>query len=142
MLVSVRVSAGAPASVVLLKYWAVQALLSGWFSATDYMKRDPKDAARRMGIRQQTSGEQFLEAQRGLPRVRPVHGTRCCSRARSPRPSPSRPREASAAPLAARRRRSRTAAVPLRDASGEGSTVIEGRPCAPKTVWSPTSATG
>ena len=30
------------------------------------MQRDPRDAARRMGIRQQTSGEQFLEAQRGL----------------------------------------------------------------------------
>jgi NitT/TauT family transport system substrate-binding protein len=30
------------------------------------MQRDPKDAARRMGIRQQTSGEAFLEAQRGL----------------------------------------------------------------------------
>jgi NitT/TauT family transport system substrate-binding protein len=45
---------------------AVQALLAGWFSATDYMKRNPKDAAHRMGIRQQTSGEQFLEAQRGL----------------------------------------------------------------------------
>ena len=30
------------------------------------MKRDPKDAARRMGIRQQTTGEQFLEAQKGL----------------------------------------------------------------------------
>ena len=45
---------------------AIQALLSGWFNAIDYMKRDPQDAARRMGIRQQTSGEQFLEAQRGL----------------------------------------------------------------------------
>jgi len=44
----------------------IQALLSGWFDAIDYMKKDPKDAARRMGIRQQTSGEQFLEAQRGL----------------------------------------------------------------------------
>jgi NitT/TauT family transport system substrate-binding protein len=44
----------------------VQALLSGWFDAIDYMQRDPKDAARRMGIRQQTSGEAFLEAQRGL----------------------------------------------------------------------------
>jgi NitT/TauT family transport system substrate-binding protein len=44
----------------------VQALLTGWFGAIDYMKREPKDAARRMGIRQQTSGEQFLEAQRGL----------------------------------------------------------------------------
>ena len=30
------------------------------------MKRDPADAARRMGIRQQTTGEQFLEAQKGL----------------------------------------------------------------------------
>ena len=30
------------------------------------MKLDPKDAARRMGIRQQTSGEQFLAALRGL----------------------------------------------------------------------------
>ncbi|HET6803752.1 MAG TPA: ABC transporter substrate-binding protein [Casimicrobiaceae bacterium] len=44
----------------------VQALLSGWFDAIDYMQRDPKDAARRMGIRQQTSGEAFLEAQGGL----------------------------------------------------------------------------
>jgi NitT/TauT family transport system substrate-binding protein len=45
---------------------AVQALLTGWFGAIDYMKKDPKDAARRMGIRQQTSGEQFLEALQGL----------------------------------------------------------------------------
>lgn len=45
---------------------AVQALLTGWFSALDYMQREPKEAARRMGIRQQTTGEQFLEAQRGL----------------------------------------------------------------------------
>jgi NitT/TauT family transport system substrate-binding protein len=45
---------------------AVDALLAGWFGAIDYMKRDPKDAARRMGIRQQTSGEQFLEALNGL----------------------------------------------------------------------------
>jgi NitT/TauT family transport system substrate-binding protein len=30
------------------------------------MKREPNDAARRMGIRQQTTGEQFLEAQQGL----------------------------------------------------------------------------
>ena len=44
----------------------VQALLSGWFQAIDYMKREPKAAADRMGIRQQTSGEQFLEAQKGL----------------------------------------------------------------------------
>ena len=45
---------------------AVQALLTGWFDAIDYIKREPKDAARRMGIRQQTTGEQFLEAQQGL----------------------------------------------------------------------------
>ena len=45
---------------------AVQALLSGWFGALEYMKLDPQDAARRMGIRQQTSGDQFLAALRGL----------------------------------------------------------------------------
>src|SRR5215510_7634320 len=45
---------------------SVQALLSGWFRAIDYLKRDPKDAARRMGIRQQISGEQFLRTLQGL----------------------------------------------------------------------------
>jgi NitT/TauT family transport system substrate-binding protein len=45
---------------------AIQALLAGWFDAIDYMTRNPKDAARQMGIRQQTSGEQFLAAQNGL----------------------------------------------------------------------------
>jgi NitT/TauT family transport system substrate-binding protein len=45
---------------------AVRALLSGWFSAVDYLRREPKDAARRMGIRQQTTGEQFLQALGGL----------------------------------------------------------------------------
>jgi len=30
------------------------------------MKRDPKDAARRMGIRQQISGDEFLKALQGL----------------------------------------------------------------------------
>jgi NitT/TauT family transport system substrate-binding protein len=45
---------------------AVLALLNGWFDALDYMRRNQKDAARRMGIRQQTSGEQFLEALKGL----------------------------------------------------------------------------
>ena len=44
----------------------VQTLLTGWFAAIDYMKNEPKDAARRMGIRQQTTGEQFLQAQQGL----------------------------------------------------------------------------
>jgi NitT/TauT family transport system substrate-binding protein len=54
------------ASVVEKRPKAIQALLTGWFGALDYMKSDPNDAAQRMGIRQQTSGEQFLEAQRGL----------------------------------------------------------------------------
>src|SRR5262249_39824563 len=45
---------------------AVETLLTGWFGAIDYMKRNPGDAARRMGIRQQTSGEQFLAALQGL----------------------------------------------------------------------------
>jgi len=54
------------ASVIENQPKAVQALLGGWFGAIEYMNSDPKDAARRMGIRQQTSGEQFLEAQQGL----------------------------------------------------------------------------
>ena len=45
---------------------AIRELLAGWFDAIDYMKSNPKDAARRMGIRQQTTGDQFLEAQQGL----------------------------------------------------------------------------
>lgn len=45
---------------------AIQALLAGWFDAIDYMNHNPRDAARQMGIRQQTTGEQFLEAQKGL----------------------------------------------------------------------------
>jgi len=54
------------ASVVEQRPKALQALLSGWFDALAYMQRDPRDAARRMGVRQQTTGEQFLEAQQGL----------------------------------------------------------------------------
>ena len=54
------------ASVVDKEPKAIQALLTGWFDALDYIKHDPVDAARRMGIRQQTTGEQFQEAQRGL----------------------------------------------------------------------------
>jgi NitT/TauT family transport system substrate-binding protein len=44
----------------------IQTLLAGWFGAIDYMNSQPNDAARRMGIRQQTTGEQFLEALQGL----------------------------------------------------------------------------
>jgi NitT/TauT family transport system substrate-binding protein len=45
---------------------AVHALLAGWFNATAYLKREPLDAARRMGVRQQASGEQFLQSLKGL----------------------------------------------------------------------------
>ena len=54
------------ASVLEQQPKAIQGLLRGWLRAVDYLKRDPKDAARRMGIRQQTTGEQFLTALRGL----------------------------------------------------------------------------
>jgi NitT/TauT family transport system substrate-binding protein len=45
---------------------SIRAVLAGWFDAIDYIAQQPADAARRMGIRQQTSGEQFLVAQKGL----------------------------------------------------------------------------
>jgi len=54
------------ASVLEKQPKAVQALLTGWFGAIEYMQREPREAARRMGIRQQTTGEQFLEAQKGI----------------------------------------------------------------------------
>ena len=54
------------ASVLDKQPKAIQSLLAGWFSAIDYLKREPQDAARRMGIRQQTSGEQFLQTLQGL----------------------------------------------------------------------------
>jgi NitT/TauT family transport system substrate-binding protein len=54
------------ASMVERKPKAIQALLKGWFAAIDYLKREPADAARRMGIRQQTSGEQFAAGLAGL----------------------------------------------------------------------------
>jgi NitT/TauT family transport system substrate-binding protein len=44
----------------------VQALLTGWFKAIAYLQREPADAARRMGIRQQTTGEQFQAGLNGL----------------------------------------------------------------------------
>jgi len=54
------------ASVLDRQPKAVQTLLAGWLKATDYLRREPKDAARRMGIRQQTSGEEFLKTLQGL----------------------------------------------------------------------------
>jgi NitT/TauT family transport system substrate-binding protein len=54
------------ASVIERRPQAVKALLSGWFDAIDYMNREPLDAARRMGVRQQVSAQQFLETLKGL----------------------------------------------------------------------------
>jgi NitT/TauT family transport system substrate-binding protein len=54
------------ASVLDRQPKAIQALLTGWFRAIDYLKREPGDAARRMGLRQQTTGEEFLKALQGL----------------------------------------------------------------------------
>jgi NitT/TauT family transport system substrate-binding protein len=44
----------------------IQSLLKGWFLAVDYLNRVPNDAAMRMGVRQQTSGEQFLQTLKGI----------------------------------------------------------------------------
>lgn len=54
------------ASAIEGKPKAVHELVTGWFRALDYIDREPRDAARRMGIRQQTTGEQFLQALQGL----------------------------------------------------------------------------
>jgi NitT/TauT family transport system substrate-binding protein len=54
------------ASVLERQPKAVQALLAGWFKAIGYLEREPQDAARRMGIRQQTTGDQFQAALKGL----------------------------------------------------------------------------
>ncbi|MEJ8821217.1 ABC transporter substrate-binding protein [Variovorax humicola] len=54
------------ASVLQKQPAAVQSVLAGWFKSIDYLEREPADAARRMGIRQQTSGEQYLAALKGL----------------------------------------------------------------------------
>jgi NitT/TauT family transport system substrate-binding protein len=54
------------ASVLEKNPRAVQALLTGWFKALDYLAHEPKDAAARMAVREQISGEQFLQALQGL----------------------------------------------------------------------------
>jgi NitT/TauT family transport system substrate-binding protein len=54
------------ASVLADRPNAVQSLLAGWFKAIGYLEREPQDAARRMGVRQQATGEQFLKSLRGL----------------------------------------------------------------------------
>lgn len=45
---------------------AIRSLLGGWFKSLDYLTREPQDAAHRMGVRQQTSGTQYLESLKGL----------------------------------------------------------------------------
>jgi NitT/TauT family transport system substrate-binding protein len=54
------------ASVLEKNPRAVQAMLAGWFKALDYLERNPKDAATRMAVREQITGDQFLQALRGL----------------------------------------------------------------------------
>lgn len=54
------------ASVLEKNPRAVQTLLKGWFEALDYVEREPKDAAARMAVREQITGEQFLQALQGL----------------------------------------------------------------------------
>jgi NitT/TauT family transport system substrate-binding protein len=54
------------ASVLEKSPQTVQTLLTGWFKALAYLERDPKDAAARMAVRQQITGEQFLQALQGL----------------------------------------------------------------------------
>jgi NitT/TauT family transport system substrate-binding protein len=54
------------ASVLEKNPQAVQNLLTGWFKALDYLEREPKDAAARMAVREQITGEQFLQALQGL----------------------------------------------------------------------------
>ena len=54
------------ASVLEKNPRAVQTLLTGWFKALDYLEREPKDAAARMAVREQITGEQFLRALQGL----------------------------------------------------------------------------
>ena len=44
----------------------VQALLAGWFGALDYLQERPIEAAQRMGIRQQSTGQQILQGLQGL----------------------------------------------------------------------------
>lgn len=54
------------ASVLEKNPRAMQTLLAGWFKALDYLEREPNDAAARMAVRQQITGEQFLRALQGL----------------------------------------------------------------------------
>jgi NitT/TauT family transport system substrate-binding protein len=54
------------ASVLEKNARAVHGLLTAWFKALDYLEREPKDAAARMAVREQITGEQYLRALHGL----------------------------------------------------------------------------
>jgi len=45
---------------------ALNSLLTGWFKATDYLQKNPQDAAARMAPREGVTAEQFLESLKGL----------------------------------------------------------------------------
>ena len=53
-------------SVIEKNPQAVDALLHGWYKALAYLRQDPADAAARMAVREQISGEQFQHALEGL----------------------------------------------------------------------------
>jgi NitT/TauT family transport system substrate-binding protein len=54
------------ASVLEKNPQAVRTLLTAWFEALAYLEREPKDAEARMAVREQITGEQFLQALHGL----------------------------------------------------------------------------
>jgi NitT/TauT family transport system substrate-binding protein len=54
------------ASVLEKNPHALQTLLTAWFKALTYLEREPNDAAARMAVREQITGEQFLQALKGL----------------------------------------------------------------------------
>jgi NitT/TauT family transport system substrate-binding protein len=54
------------ASVLEKNSKAVQSVLTAWFKALDYLAANPKDAAARMAVREQITGDQFLHALQGL----------------------------------------------------------------------------
>jgi NitT/TauT family transport system substrate-binding protein len=54
------------ASVLEKNPQTAQTLLASWFRALDYLGHNPKDAAARMAVREQITGEQFLSALRGV----------------------------------------------------------------------------
>lgn len=54
------------ASVLDKNPQAMKSVLTSWFRALDYVRHNPGDAAARMAVREQITGEQFLRALHGL----------------------------------------------------------------------------